>query len=256
MLELARTDIDADRHVQIISLPQLDLGQRLGNDPFTHINRQRMILNGRQKLGRSKQALLGMLPANQRFSPNHDTAAHVDLGLVIKNELLVGQGQPDALNAFVLSAHAAIPGGIKIMVAVFARQLGLVHGLIGLTQQLIGLDFFGLRVKSDPQTDRHLQPLPLMTDRLASRHQQAVEHRHTGLAIAQIQQHRHKFVTPHARQRVTLTQHLLHAVGHRHQQGIAGIMTMAIIDDLETIQIEIDHRQLGTTALRTDHALL
>jgi len=45
-----------------------------------------------------------------------------------------------------LTAYASIRPGIKDVVTIFARQLGLIHRLIGLAQQLVGIDRLRLRV--------------------------------------------------------------------------------------------------------------
>lgn len=48
--------------------------------------------------------------------------------------------------------------GIKAT-AVFTAQLGFEHGLIGLTQNLVGDDFSALRIESNADTDGNLQKL-------------------------------------------------------------------------------------------------
>ncbi len=48
--------------------------------------------------------------------------------------------------------------GIKV-IAVFTDQLGFEHGLVGLTQNLVGDDFSALRIESNAYTDGNLQKL-------------------------------------------------------------------------------------------------
>jgi len=43
--------------------------------------------------------------------------------------------------------------------AVFTAQLGVVYGLIGLTQNLVGVDFSALRIESNADTKGNLQKL-------------------------------------------------------------------------------------------------
>ena len=45
-------------------------------------------------------------------------------------------------------------------------------------------------------------------------------------------------------------------VGHGHQQLVAGIMAIGVVDGLEAIQVEIGHRQQLAAALRLHHGLV
>ena len=58
----------------------------------------------------------------------------------------------NTLQAFVMTTNTAILRRIEEVVTVFTGHLGLVHGLIGLAQQLISVHVVGLRVESDAKT--------------------------------------------------------------------------------------------------------
>ena len=91
-----------------------------------------------------------MLPADQGLGTDDPAASHIDLGLVMQDELLLFQRQADAFHAFVAAPDAAVLCRIEEVQTVLARQLGLVHGLVGLAQQLIGVDvLLRLRVEGD-----------------------------------------------------------------------------------------------------------
>ena len=92
------------------------------------------------------------MPTDQGFSTDDSTRSHSHLGLVIQNEFAVCQALTKALDALVEAANAAVLLGIKEAVAILARQLGLVHGLIGLTNQLVSLDLLCLREVGDSHT--------------------------------------------------------------------------------------------------------
>ena len=81
----------------------------------------------------------------------------VYLGLVVQHEFLRTQGPADVFHAFVVVANAAIKLGIKNVITIFPGQLGLIHGLIRLAQQLIGVDGVLLRVERQAQAGRDLQ---------------------------------------------------------------------------------------------------
>ena len=69
------------------------------------------------------------------------------LGLVMQHQFIGAQCLANALDGFVVAAQTGVLLGIKQMKPVFAGQLGLVHGLICLTQQLLDINVEGLRVK-------------------------------------------------------------------------------------------------------------
>ena len=215
-----------------------------------------MILDQRQELDRGQQPKLRVLPANQRLHPHHAPAAHVDLGLVVEDELVLLQRLANALQALVASTHDAILSCIEEMVAVLAQQLGLVHGLVGLAQQLVGVYDFVLRIESHPQACRHLHPVVVYRHLLCRRLEQALEQRQAGPDLGQVHHHCHELIAAYACQGVTLTQHVIHAPGHRHQQAVSGIMAVAVVDALEAVQIERHHRQPRFAPQRLRHALL
>ncbi len=57
----------------------------------------------------------------------------------------------------MMAADAAVLLGVEDVIAVLAGQLGLIHGLIGLAQQLIRVHVFVLRIKGDADAGRNLQ---------------------------------------------------------------------------------------------------
>ena len=98
-----------------------------------------------------------MLPANQGLHTHQLTAAHVDNGLVVQHKFLRRQGLANAVQGFVVAAYQTVLFGIENVVPVAARHLGLVHGLVGLAQQLAAAHFFALRKKCHAQTGGDLE---------------------------------------------------------------------------------------------------
>ena len=256
LLQLPCAHIDAHRNAQASRVPGLHLDQRGVQHPFAHFFGQRVVFNHRQKHRRGQQTLLRMLPADQGLGTDHRAGAHVDFGLVMQQQFAMGHGVVNACQAFMVAAHTAVLFGIKHAVAVFAGQLGLVHGLVGLALQLVSIDLVGLRVKRDPQAGRDLQGMAVQQQWLMGSGQQAVQQRGTRCGVRQVDQHRHKFVTTNARQRVAFTQDLFHACGHRHQQLVTGVMGVAVVDLLEAVEVEVGHRQKLCMALHVVHGLV
>ncbi len=256
LLHLACAHVHAHWQVQPHGLPGLQLGQRGVHHPFTYLHHQHVVFNGGQKFNRWHQAALGVLPANQGLCPHHLPAAHVDFGLVIQHQLALFEGLANAVLALARAAQVAVLLGVKGVVAVFAGQFGLVHGLVSLALQLVSINLFGLREIRHAQAGRHLH-LPLgQRHRRVRGIQQPLQQRRTGFALRQVHHHRHKFVTPQARQRVAFTQDLLHALGQRHQQLVAHFVAMGVVDELEAVQVKVHHSQLQATPLGVVHGLV
>ncbi len=70
------------------------------------------------------------------------------------------QAAADRREGLVAAALGAVMRGIEEVIAVLAGELGLVHRQVGLAQQLVGVDFLGLRVQgqADARRDLHLLP--------------------------------------------------------------------------------------------------
>ena len=236
-------------------LPVGHLLQGRSHHPFAHVQCQRVVVDGRQKLCGPQQPALRVLPADQRFGTQHLAAAQVDLGLVVQHQLLPFQRGAHGFQVLVVVAQVAVVRGIEHMEAVLATQLGLVHGLIGLAHQLVGCDVFFLRVERNPQAGRHLYRLAVNQHRLGSGVAQAFQHGHAVGVGGQVVHDGHKLVATQARQRVAFAQGLAHAHSQRHQQLVAHRVAACVVDGLEAVQVQEHHRQLFAPAAGLGHDL-
>jgi hypothetical protein len=88
LFELARRYIDRDRdRRQARVLPGLVLAARRHQHPFADGDNQAAFFGQADEAQRRNDAVLGMLPADQRFDPDDQAGAQVDLGLVQQVEL-------------------------------------------------------------------------------------------------------------------------------------------------------------------------
>ena len=142
-------EVDADRQAEFAGPPAFHLTQRFFDDPFAQLDGERMVLDGREENRGRQHAPLRVLPADQGFGSDDLPGAHVHLGLIMQNEFTAHQSGANVFDAFVESAQRPILFGIEHVVAVAPGQLGLVHGLVGLAQQVVGIDCLGLRVEGD-----------------------------------------------------------------------------------------------------------
>ena len=192
-----------------------------------------------------------MLPADQRFGAYHLSGTHIHLGLVVQNEFSALQGQTYFVEALAQGLAGDVVRHIKKVVTVFAGLLGLVHGLIGVPHQQVGVGAV-LRIQGYTHAGGHLQ------HRIAHRHglgrglQQPLQHRLARSRFFQVHQHSNKFIPANARQRVAFTQGRLHALGQCHQQVVSHVVPMGVVDCLEAVKVQKRDREavLAPLALR------
>ena len=107
----------------------------LGQHPAAQRDAQAGVLDQRQELPRRHQAVLRVVPAQQRLGTEHAARAHVDLGLVVQAELGGVQRLLHATERDEAVLGAPVLLGIEEQVAVAAGLLGAVHRLVGVAQQ-------------------------------------------------------------------------------------------------------------------------
>ena len=79
---------------------------------------------------------------------------------------------------------------------------------------------------------------------LGGRRQQGLEHGQAVQGAAQVGQHGDEFIATQARQRIARAQGALQAVPERDQQLVAGLVAELVVEGLEAVQVQIDHRHL------------
>ena len=214
-----------------------------------------MSLDDRQEHAGCQQALLRVLPADERLHADQLAAAHVHLGLVVEFELVLRQRLADALQALVPPAGIAVEFGIEEMVSAFAGHLRQVHRLVGLAQQLVGILLFGLREEGHPEAGRNAQHQVVDAYRPGDCLEQALKQLLALGGSGVIYQYRNEFIPAQARDGVALAQCLLHTHGHGLQQLVADLVSVLVVDRFESVQVQIDHSQLALTAMRLRHGL-
>lgn len=124
------------------------------------------LLHGAPKSASQTRHLTSLRGSNQSCSRtrNSSTSAlgitnayqFIAIDVALQNILRFLHSQTaNAFEALVMAENGLIVRHFEKLVAVFARQFGLVHSLVGLAQQLVGVERLGLRVEGDTQTGRH-----------------------------------------------------------------------------------------------------
>ena len=161
-----------------------------------------MPFNVRQESARCEQTAFGVLPADEGLGPDHFTGAQVHLGLVVKNKFLQQQCLSDTPDRLIFESQRSIVLGIKQVVTVFSGELGTVHGLVGLAQQLIGVDVVHRGVKTHAHAGRYLEGDVVQYNRVRDDFQQLLHQTQAVLLVCQIHQDGYKFITTQTCDRV------------------------------------------------------
>ena len=155
-LQLHGVDVHAHRQIQALALPVGHLAQCAGNHPLPYVDADGVVLNGGQEGRWRQQPALGVLPADQCLGANDRARAHVDLGLVVQHEFAVLQPLANPGHFFPLGFDGLVVLHIEQVEAVLACLLGLVHGLVGVADEQVGLHTVG-GVDGDAYAGRDLQ---------------------------------------------------------------------------------------------------
>ena len=117
------------------------------------------------------------------------------------------------------------------------------------------LRIVGIEADADARADEYLRPA-VELQRLADELYQVARQLARLLGSLQRLHHHHEFVAPEARQGVVLPHPAAETPRQRHQQRIAGRMAEAVIDVLEAVYIEEQHRQTVLVAIGNGDRML
>ena len=178
-----------------------------------------------------------MLPAQQRFHAHHRAGAHVHLRLVVQPQFAVDQGLAHFRALVVVGAHFFIEVGVEEMVLVAPRQFRLVDGVVGVAQQAFRIQVLA-RIDGDAGAGRHVQRLLVALVGAAQfRHQLRDVLFDAGDAGLAAQQH-DEFIAAQARRVVDLARKTVQAARHLLEDFIARFGAVAVVDDLEVVEVE------------------
>ena len=197
-----------------------------------------------------------MVPAHQRLEAlQGGLAVKPHDGLVAQEELLPGDGPPEVRLHGQQVAGAGEHGPGEDLEAVAPGLLGLVHGQVGVAQQVfrgVGL----VRVQGDAQAGGELDVVAVH----GQRHGQGLADALDGLdGLArgdELLQQDHEFVAAEARNRVQPAHAFAQHFGHGHEHLVAKGVAKAVVQDLEAVQVQKDQGEVvGLAAVGALHGL-
>ncbi len=220
---------------------QLSAG--LFQHPAAHRNDQPALLGELDELVRRQQPALGMLPADQRFHAADQPRAQLELGLVVEARVrrAASAWRRSPSSAKCCAARSA-SCGVKNWKLFLPRALAWYMAVSAdLSRLAASAPSAGIDADAHAAADLHVA--------LAHPHRlaQHVEHpaghlgqrRRVGAAIDQ----HHELVAAQARHHVGATQQAAQPSGHDLEQVVAGIVTEGVVDALEAVQVDEQHRK-------------
>ena len=228
-------------------MPYRHLPTGLGHRPAPDRLHQRAVFGDRNELGWQKQPALRVVPADQRFGADRRATAQVDLGLVIQLELAAIECQAQAAFDRLPLDGAQVHVGRKKLGIVASAVLGVVHRQVGILDQGFRVLPVG-RVKADADTGRHVQSVAGDVMRFGQRGDDLVGAFCRVNGLSDFGQHDDEFIAANPAHGVRVAHAGDQALRHRLQQQVAGAVPERIIDVLEMVQIEKQHRQVGPAA--------
>ncbi len=250
--ELARADVDGQRQAGRcrLALPACQLEAGSAHDPGADLDDEPAFFGDADEVKRQHDLAIGLVPAQQRFGPDHAARA-VELRLVVQYEFVALQRAPQA--AFEFGARE--PRGLHRRVVEAKRvapgRLGLVHRGVGLAQgrfdrvvqaaQRDHADAHRQRVMQLAQLERRRQRRNhLFGDRLGLRR------RHIARILDGPDQH-HELVAAQTRHHVRFAHAAFEPARHGLQQQVAGGVALAVVEVLEVVEVA-EHQRAALAA--------
>ena len=192
-----------------------------------------------------------MLPAHERLHAAHPAGPHVDLGLVVHDELPPDGAVQRTLELEPFVGLLVEPGGVH-GVGVPPLVLGAVHGGVGVLQQ--GVRLLAVpRVESHADAGRDVELVLAEVERLPERRQQLAGDAHGVVLLLQLGEEHDELVATHAGDCVALANGVLEALGDQLQELVAGRVPEAVVDLLEAVEVEEHHGCLAVLLVGGGH---
>ena len=215
---------------------------RLGDDDAADLGHEAAFLGDRNELARRDHAALGMFPAHQRLDAADGAVGQRHLRLEIDLEGVLRNGDLDV----VLELLAVVEFAPQLLgeerEAAAAELFGGIEREIGMNQQIfriVGIDGIDGNAGAGARKDGRA----LEDDRLVDLLQDAPGQHVDVLGAAGAIEDHHEFVAAKARAQIRRAAGIAHALRGDDQHIVAGGMAERVVDLLEPVEVELDHRQ-------------
>ena len=242
-------------------LPQLlGLAAPLAQDPAADLHDQPALLGERDELERRDQPADRMAPAQQRLDAGDRAVLEAHQRLVVQLELLALE-RPLQVGAQLQARHdPVVHGGLEQPVAALAVALGDVHRGVGVADQLVGVGRAPGLGDRDAQAGADDEVVVLELERAADALEDPLGGLDRGRQVLDVLEQDRELVAAEPRGGVGRADAGRDPLRHLEQHAVADGVTEAVVDGLEVVEIDEQHRHADALAQgpghRVAHALV
>ncbi len=208
---------------------------------MAHRDDQAGLLGHANELLGPDHATARVIPTQQSLDADRATGGDVHHGLIKQAELTAVESQAEVRLQLLALLESPAQGAIEHHIAGPAAVLCLVHGQVGVPQQRFGAV---VPADGDCDADAGTQDELLVADpeRFCHGRQQAVGNGQQLVVAADFLAHDNEFVTAEAGGAVDRPQMTGQPLGGHPQQLVTGAVAGRVVDRLEAVQVDEDHR--------------
>ncbi len=245
-LQLARRHVGRDRERHVVAGVAGGAGDvaRLREDPRAHRHDDAGLLGHPQEVARRHDAAHRVVPAQERLDRDAVTGGEVELGLEQHPQLVAVERAPERALGEQARHGLGVHRLVEELVARAAASLGAVHRRVGVLQEARR----ALRRPvgdRDADAGRHRDLGARERERFGERLRGALGQLGGLLLAAQVLAEHHELVAADAGDGVLATHGRGQAAAHRHQQLVAGLVAEAVVDQLEAVEVDEEHGDVG-----------
>ncbi|MDM5179664.1 hypothetical protein PO883_20955 [Massilia sp. DJPM01] len=216
------------------------LRQRLAKYPVADRDDLPGVLGDGNEVDRTDRPARRMLPAHQRFGLADAVVVHVDDGLEMERQLAFVEGPAQLVADRHARLRRLLHAGREVGEAVAAVVLGLVHGLVGVAQQLARALRIA-RIQGDADAGRDIRQFVSEQEGLGQVVADFLGHIGDRVDVVQFAQGDGEFVAAQARHGIALAHIGLQALADLLEQHVADLVAERVVDFLE--MVEVDEQQ-------------
>ena len=211
---------------------------------------------GRKVDGSSSRLRCGALraPAHERLAADREAPGERQDRLVGEHQLVARQRVAQAPLELDVVVDLPAQALVEELQPAPARGLGPVHREVGLAEHRLGV---GVGVARDRDADarEHRDFRAAHRDRVLERVEHARAERERLLLAFDVLGEDHELVAAEARDRVAVAHQRGEALGDRHEQPVADVVPEVVVDGLELVEVDEQHRHRAVAAVHARERL-
>jgi hypothetical protein len=235
-------DVDGHREIDALVAPGPLLVQSFVEHPPGDGRDQLGSFDLVHEAGGRQQTMHGMAPAQQCLDPGELAGHKVDLGLVMKHQLVAGDAIAQVDQQRELLGCLSFLRDVKDRVTA-AGLLSNVHRRVGAAEQL-GCGFAVLGKQGDANARRHVNDLVTNHEPRGARLLDLPGHRCRGRHVGRVSGQDRELVSTEPRDRIDVSQRVEQTLGDLFEHAVAVVVAERVVDLLEPIEVHHHHGAL------------